>query len=184
MGRTSNDDLETYQRMVKPSRLKSIGAFIDEGGTFPTNIVVNIKREGLRFEVRERFGETATGMLELPGQYGCAWVIDGQHRLYGYAYAGRDADEDHSVVPVLAYENLPARAEIEMFVDINTQQVKVARNLVNKFISAPLEHRGRGSPQAPRGDLRPRRAEHGQRRGSPFAGRILAIGSGEPTGNT
>jgi len=135
MGRTSNDDLETYQRMVKPARLKDIGAFIDEGGTFPTNIVVNIKREGLRFDVKERYGETATGMLELPGQYGCAWVVDGQHRLYGYAYAGRDADEDRSVVSVLAYENLPARSEIEMFVDINTKQVKVARNLVNELIS-------------------------------------------------
>lgn len=135
MGRTSNDDLETYQRMVKPARLRSVGAFIDEGGTFPTNIVVNIKREGLRFDVRERYGDTATGMLELPGQYGCAWVVDGQHRLYGYAYAGRGADEDRSVVSVLAYENLPARAEIEMFVDINTQQVRVARNLVNELIS-------------------------------------------------
>lgn len=135
MGRTSNDDLATYQRMVKPARLKAIGAFIDEGGTFPTNIVVNIKRDGLRFDVKERFGETATGMLELPGQYGSAWIIDGQHRLYGYAYAGRDAEHDRSVVSVLAYENLPGRAEIEMFVDINTQQVKVARNLVNELIS-------------------------------------------------
>lgn len=88
MGR-SNDDLDTYQRMVKPTRLKAIGAFIDEGGTFPTNIVINLKREGLRFDAKERFGDTATGSLELPGQYGSAWVIDGQHRLYGYAYAGR-----------------------------------------------------------------------------------------------
>lgn len=29
MGRTSNDDIETYQRMVKPARLKSIGAFLE-----------------------------------------------------------------------------------------------------------------------------------------------------------
>lgn len=135
MGRTSNDDLATYQRMVKPARLKSIGAYIDEGGTFPTNIVINIKRDGLRFDLKDKFGETATGMLELPGQYGSAWVIDGQHRLYGYAYAGRDAEHDRSVVSVLAYENLPGRTEIEMFVDINTQQVKVARNLVNELIS-------------------------------------------------
>ena len=134
MGR-SNDDLETYQRMVKPTRLKSIGAFIDEGGTFPTNIVVNIKRDGLRFEAKDKFGDTATGMLELPGQYGSAWVIDGQHRLYGYAYAGRDADEDRSVVSVLAYENLAASAEIKMFVDINTKQVKVQSNLVKELIS-------------------------------------------------
>lgn len=176
MGRTSNDDLETYQRMVKPARLKSIGAFIDEGGTFPTNIVVNIKREGLRFEVRERFGETATGMLELPGQYGCAWVIDGQHRLYGYAYAGRDADEDHSVVPVLAYENLPARAEIEMFVDINTQQVKVARNLVNELISNlnidDEDPRKRLEAICARVVL-----NMGNDKASPLQGRILTIGS-------
>jgi DNA sulfur modification protein DndB len=136
MGKGSNEDLETYQRMVKPNRLKSIGAYLDRGGTFPTNIVVNIKLEGLNFAVQETYGETATGLLDLPGQYGCAWVIDGQHRLYGYAYAGRGADEDRSVVSVLAYQNLPIRDEVEMFVDINTQQVKVQRNLVNEIISS------------------------------------------------
>lgn len=176
MGRTSNDDIETYQRMVKPARLKSIGAFIDEGGTFPTNIVVNIKRDGLRFDVKERYGETATGILELPGQYGCAWVIDGQHRLYGYAYAGRDAEEDRSVVSVLAYENLPARAEIEMFVDINTQQVKVARNLVNELISSlnidDEDPRKRLEAICARAVL-----NMGSDKTSPLKDRILTIGS-------
>ncbi len=136
MSKSSNDDLETYQRMVKPARLKSIGSYLDRGGTFPTNIVVNVKLDSLNFDIRETHGETATGTLDLPGQYGCAWVIDGQHRLYGYAYAGRDADEDRSVLSVLAYQNLPIREEIEMFVDINTQQVKVQRNLVNEIISS------------------------------------------------
>lgn len=135
MAKASNEDLQTYQRMVKPSRLKAIGAYIDEGGTFPTNVVVNFKQENLSFEVRETFGDTATGMLTLPGQYGSAWVIDGQHRLYGFAYARRAAEDDRSVVSVLAYQNLPIRQEIEMFVDINTQQVKVNRNLVNEIVS-------------------------------------------------
>jgi tetratricopeptide (TPR) repeat protein len=76
--------------------------------TFPTNIVVNFKRDDLQFELKESFGETATGILSLPGQYGSAWVIDGQHRLYGYAYASRQRESDHSVVSVLAYENLPS----------------------------------------------------------------------------
>jgi DNA sulfur modification protein DndB len=176
LGRTSNTDLETYQRMVKPARLKLIGAFIDDGGTFPTNIVVNIKRDGLRFDVKEQFGDTATGMLELPGQYGCAWVIDGQHRLYGYAYAGREASEDRSVVSVLAYENLPARAEIEMFVDINTQQVKVARNLVNELISNlnidDEDPRKRLEAICARAVL-----NMGSDKASPLKGRILTIGT-------
>lgn len=135
-GRSENDDLESYQRMVKTNRLKAIGAYIDNGGTFPTNIVVNIKLEGLNFDIGEGFGNTTTGTLNLPGQYGSAWVIDGQHRLYGFAYAGRAPENDQSVVSVLAYENLPVRKEIEMFVDINTKQVKVQRNLVNEIISS------------------------------------------------
>jgi DGQHR domain-containing protein len=136
--KTSNDDLETYQRMVKPARLKAIGRYIDEGGKFPTNIVINIKPERrLNFDIKERLGDdTATGILHLPGLYGLAWVVDGQHRLYGYAHAKRDADRDRSVVPVLAYENLPLSQEIQLFVDINTQQVKVPRNLVNEIISS------------------------------------------------
>jgi DNA sulfur modification protein DndB len=136
MAKSSNDDLDSYQRMVKPTRLNSIGHYIDEGGTFPTNIVVNFKRENMKFDRKESFGNTSTGRLTLPGQYGSAWVIDGQHRLYGYAYASRAPEDDKSVVSVLAYENLPVRDEIELFVDINTKQVKVSRNLVNEIVSS------------------------------------------------
>lgn len=141
MAKASNKDLESYQRMVKPNRLKALGSYIDDGGTFPTNIVVNIKQNALQFDVQQNFGETSTGILTLPGQYGSAWVIDGQHRLYGYAYSGRDEKDDRSVVSVLAYENLAIRDEIQMFVDINTQQVKVSRNLVNEIVSnLDIEH--------------------------------------------
>lgn len=135
--KTSNDDFDTYQRMVKPNRLSAIGKFIDAGGKFPTNIVINLKTENpLQFDIQQSFEDTATGLLSLPGQYGTAWVIDGQHRLYGYAYSGREKTNDSTVISVLAYENLPLRDEIGMFIDINTQQVKVTRILVNEIISA------------------------------------------------
>lgn len=174
-GRGANDDIETYQRMVKPTRLKSIGQYIDNGGTFPTNIVVNIKIDALGFDIKEQFGNTTTGVLNLPGQYGSAWVIDGQHRLYGYAYAGRSAEDDKSVVSVLAYENLPVRKEVEMFVDINTKQVKVPRNLVNEIISTlDIED------DDPRKRLDAMCARIvlglGERKGSPVCGRIQTVG--------
>jgi DGQHR domain-containing protein len=130
----TNDDLDTYQRMVKPARLKALGKYIDDGGKFPTNIVINFKVDNLQFEQKETFGDTATGILYLPAQYGSAWVIDGQHRLYGYAHA-EEFERDKSVVTVLAYENLPVREEIDLFVKINTEQVKVSRNLVNEILS-------------------------------------------------
>ncbi|MER9473750.1 DGQHR domain-containing protein [Mesorhizobium sp. M0520] len=133
----ANDDFETYQRMVGASRLKQIGAYIDDGGKFPTNIVVNLKVDGkMNFDVKDNFDETSTGILSLPGKYGSAWIIDGQHRLYGYAHAKRLPENDRSVITVLAYENLPTKDEIKLFVDINTKQKKVNRNLVDEIISS------------------------------------------------
>ena len=128
------NDLDTYQRMVKPSRLKNIAAFIDSGGQFPTNIVVNFKtkKNQLRFKKIESFENTTFGTLTLPGQYGSAWVIDGQHRLYGFAFSERSKNQ---VIPVLAYENLPAPQEMQLFIDINCEQVKVSRSLTKEILS-------------------------------------------------
>lgn len=128
---TSTNDLETYQRMVKPSRLKEIAAYIDDGGQFPTNIVINFKSsDSLRFDKVQSYENSTFGTLKLPGQYGTAWVIDGQHRLYGFAFSERGKNH---VVPVLAYENLPAADEMKLFVDINCEQVKVPRSLLNEI---------------------------------------------------
>jgi DGQHR domain-containing protein len=128
------DDLQTYQRMVKPSRLRNIAAYIDKGGQFPTNIVINFKTRGrtLDFQQKDKFENTAFGKLTLPGRYGAAWIIDGQHRLYGFAFSKRGTKH---VVPVLAYENLPTRKEMDLFIEINSKQVKVSRSLLNELLA-------------------------------------------------
>lgn len=132
------DDFDTYQRMLAPSRLKKIGKYIDDGGQFPTNIVVNIRTtRGLRFDKQQDIGNSAYGQLYLPAKYASVWIIDGQHRLYGYSYSKRSLkkDSDTTVFPVLAYVNLPSDKEAEMFISINCEQVKVSRNLLNEIYS-------------------------------------------------
>ena len=134
------ENLETYQRMLQPKRLKQIAAYINGGGKFPTNTVVNLKtgkKSTLKFEERAKIGDEALGILHLPPLYASAWIIDGQHRLYGYAYAreGNGFDQDKSTVPVLAYENLPAEKEMNLFVDINSKQVKVPTGLLVELYS-------------------------------------------------
>lgn len=125
------EDLETYQRMLTPSRLNKISQYIDEGGQFPTNIVINIKtKSGLRFDKRETIGDSAFGVLHLPDMYASAWIIDGQHRLYGYAHSERYKSDEKSTLPVLAYENLSPTKEADLFVDINCEQVKVTKSLL------------------------------------------------------
>ena len=129
------ENLKTYQRMLQPRRLKKIAEYINGGGKFPTNIVVNLKtgrKTGLRFEVNRKYGEEAWGILHLPPNYASAWIIDGQHRLYGYAHAlGTEGfNQDSTVLPVLAYENLPADKEMNLFIDINSKQIKVNTGLL------------------------------------------------------
>ncbi len=134
------DDLATYQRLVVPKRLKEIAKYINDGGKFPTNIVVNIKTKkgtSLSFNSLGKIGEDVYGELTLPPIYGSAWVIDGQHRLYGYAYA-REPDangfaDDRTTLPVLAFENLGAKEEMKLFADINSKQVNVKRDLLEEI---------------------------------------------------
>ena len=76
--------IDTYQRLIKTPRLNKITKYVDDGGQFPTNVVVNIHtNRKLKFDRKERIGASAVGTLHLPAEYGCAWVIDGQHRLFG-----------------------------------------------------------------------------------------------------
>ncbi|OPY67793.1 MAG: hypothetical protein A4E57_02112 [Syntrophorhabdaceae bacterium PtaU1.Bin034] len=129
-------DAETYQRMVTPKRLKAIAKYIDSGGQFPTNIVINIKsKQALVFDRKDIIGESSFGVLHLPNRYASAWVIDGQHRLYGYAYSKRMAkhETDKATFPVLAYENLPPMEEAGLFVDINSKQERVKQNLIKEI---------------------------------------------------
>ena len=134
------ENIETYQRMLQPLRLKKIAEYINEGGRFPTNIVLNLKsnnRSGLKFDVIENVGDEALGKLYLPANYASAWIIDGQHRLYGYAYAREDGgyNQDKTTLPVLAFENLPSEDEMNLFIDINSKQVKVRTSLLLELYS-------------------------------------------------
>ncbi|RWP83806.1 MAG: DGQHR domain-containing protein [Mesorhizobium sp.] len=138
VGHKASRDIEslgTYQRMLQPKRLSKIAEYINDGGKFPTNIVVNLKtakRSELRFDEKEKVGEESLGILHLPANYASAWIIDGQHRLYGYAYARHSAGfaQDKTTIPVLAYQNLPAKDEMDLFIDINSKQVKVSPGLL------------------------------------------------------
>lgn len=148
------DNIKTYQRMLEKSRLKSIAEYIETGGKFPTNIVINIKtkkNDKLIFDVKDRVGNESYGILHLPGNYATAWIIDGQHRLYGYAFAAAKdgARDEKSTLPVLAFENLSADEEQNMFVDINSEQKKVKKALLVELY-AELHW---GSPHADQGYL-------------------------------
>ena len=124
--------LPTYQRLVKRSRLKAIGDFVKGGGFFPTNILIN-------FDTRPRFDRKSAdeesgvqfGELHLPDRFKSAWIVDGQHRLYGYSVI----DEKYSKQPVtvIAFEGLGRDEEADLFVTINHEQKSVPRTLLDEL---------------------------------------------------
>ena len=128
-------DINTYQRMVKRSRLKKIRDYISDNGLFPTNIVINIeKRNALRFDKAAGSSPHGAeyGTLHLKPTYRGAWVIDGQHRLF--AYSGHSRAKT-SYLNVLAFAGLDASQQAQFFIDINHEQKSVKRGLLHELFS-------------------------------------------------
>ena len=88
--RANEAEMPTYQRLLVPNRLKGIAKFIENGGYFPNSVILNFskqKGQQLLFEALPRGSTTRSryGMLKVPNAYAIAYIIDGQHRVYGYA---------------------------------------------------------------------------------------------------
>jgi DNA sulfur modification protein DndB len=123
--------MPTYQRLIKKSRLRGVAQFVNGGGYFPNSLILSLdaSAKGLKFEpFPKHIGETRAGILHLPQTFRAAYVIDGQHRLYGYAESAR-AESD--LIPVVAFTNLDRSDQVRLFMQINENQQAVPKNLRN-----------------------------------------------------
>ena len=123
----------TYQRLLVPSRLKGIGDFIDKGGYFPNTVIINFdnsnKKNKIRFDLASGGSDdtkTKLGYLTIPNAYCIAYIIDGQHRVYGYA---NSKYKDTNTIPVVAFDGLPSDEQLKIFMDINEHQKAVSPGL-------------------------------------------------------
>ena len=128
-----NDSMApTYQRLLVPARLKGITKFIDDGGYFPNSIIINFdssnKKMKVLFEPSSNTKDTSSrfGILSIPNAYGIAYIIDGQHRVYGYAGSKY---KDTNTIPVVAFDNMESQEQLKIFMDINENQKSVSPSL-------------------------------------------------------
>ena len=129
--RANEDVLPTYQRLLVPSRLNGITKFIDKGGYFPNSLIINFnttKNLKLEFESasKKKDSNSRFGTLKIPNAFAIAYIIDGQHRLYGYANSNYKVS---NTVPVVAFIDLTPREQLEIFMDINENQKAVPSSL-------------------------------------------------------
>jgi DNA sulfur modification protein DndB len=163
--------MPTYQRLIKKSRLKKVGEFVEGGGFFPNSIILNIEtNRKLRFDRAATSPDSVKiGVLHLPQTYRAAYVIDGQHRLYGYANSGRSSKD---LVPVVAFVDLPREEQVQLFMQINENQQAVPKNLRNTLNSDLLWESENLQQRAKA--LRLRIAQHlGEQKTSPLFDRII-----------
>jgi DNA sulfur modification protein DndB len=170
----NSDLMPTYQRLIKKSRLKKVAAFVEDKGFFPNSIILNVETKrgkgDLPFDLAGKSpGEAKLGFLHLPQTYRAAYVIDGQHRLYGYANSDRAASD---LVPVVAFVDLPRAEQVRLFMQINENQQAVPKNLRNT-LNADLLWESDDHAERARA-LRLRIAQHlGEQKSSPLFDRVI-----------
>jgi DNA sulfur modification protein DndB len=127
--KANGSEFPTYQRLLQPARLKGITKFIDEGGYFPNSIIVNFSgKKKLQFEHSKTTKNSSSklGVLKITNAYAVAYIIDGQHRLYGYA---NSKYKKSNTIPVVAFDDLDSIEQLKLFMDINENQKAVSPNL-------------------------------------------------------
>jgi len=128
--KVNESEFPTYQRLLVPSRLSGITKFIDDGGYFPNSIILNFcnKKHKIQFEAAAKMADSKScfGTLKLPNCYGIAYIIDGQHRIYGYA---NSKFLNSNTIPVVAFEALDTSEQLKIFMDINENQKAVSPSL-------------------------------------------------------
>ena len=134
--KANEPNFPTYQRLLDNKRIKSLSEFINEGGYFPNSVILNFDTEGVKNNRKlEWLGASNKddsisehGILKIPYSFAIAWIIDGQHRVYGYSYT-ESLFKTKQTIPVVAFENLSKEKQLEMFMDINQNQKAISRNL-------------------------------------------------------
>ncbi len=143
--RRAQGNAAAYQRMLRPKRLPRIRNFVSQpSAILPTNLVVHlsetvtvdpIRLEDLRDAIARPITLSHPGRydlvaLNIPMKYASIELIDGQHRLFGFAEAASATRTEFNLV-VLGIKDLDLKQQRDTFVAINDNARRMDPNLVS-----------------------------------------------------
>jgi DNA sulfur modification protein DndB len=145
--RIESGQKRAYQRFLDKNRLFKIAKFLEDGKSFKNSVVLALDSTAKFSTKKVRWSSTPTfesqfGILKIPRQFASAWVIDGQHRLYGFARSERDLHQ--TPLSVVALQTRNKTEEAETYVDINHNQKPVDPNLLWALFGILYPHETRG----------------------------------------
>lgn len=117
--RRSEDKEEGFQRLLNKARANLITKYYKNGGAIPSPLILSAKEEA-DFTYNPESGE-----VSFLNQEKIFMVIDGQHRLFGISGLEEELD-----VPVIIFSELEINEEVNLFIDINTNQKGVPSALL------------------------------------------------------
>lgn len=111
------------QRPLSDRRCKDVGKFIDsDHSVFANNIILNLPKD-IIFKSDENNEEQ--GILRIPKRPQSTWVVDGQHRLFGFKYAQKKFD-----LLCTGFVGLEVEDQAEIFITINTKQKGIPASVI------------------------------------------------------
>ncbi len=120
IARRDEDNRKGFQRVLNERRAKDIAKYMDsDHGVIPSSLILSAQKEA-SFNYREE-----TGRIIFKDEKNLFLVLDGQHRLYGMFLAKKDYN-----IPVVIFNGLTSKEEVNLFIDINTNQKGVPTTLL------------------------------------------------------
>lgn len=134
--RTSNKP-DAYQRVINKYRIEKISEFLSSKEVLlPNSIIITFDKD---LKIQKEI-EYKNGHLKFPIQYCSAWIIDGQHRVYGFIktkYKNWSIESNNDFkLPVLAFRKLDEILQNKTFVNINYYQKKINPSLLCDLATA------------------------------------------------
>jgi len=135
--RRNSEKPSTYQRLINKDRLTNIARFFTSSNNLllANPVIIVFDQEP---EIQKRITYSSKEkLLRFPISYCSAWIIDGQHRIYGFKdhpdYKNWDGEENKNdfKIPVVAFQKLDEREQNKTFVNINYYQKKIDPVLFN-----------------------------------------------------
>lgn len=121
----TNNILSSYQRLLNPKKIRKISNYLNCNGYFANNILVATDENICLNDENDRIS-ILVGDVALPDKPCYLEIIDGQHRLYGYANTRM---QDHCLC-VTVISGLDEVDRAKLFALVNKEQTKVPQYLL------------------------------------------------------
>lgn len=124
VARRERGDQSFYQRMIKEDKVKKIGYQISKGKlSFFNNLILStLDEEGIEFEESICINNVSLGKLTFNNRLKSLWIVDGQHRLYGYSKVKDYNNLNDPKIPLSIIVNKSELDQGSIFISINTNQ--------------------------------------------------------------